>query len=71
MEEYNMIENDAGDAYPYDATTGTLRQEHKHLGYKIQMVHHIVEEEYADRGDLIDMEVFKLTSGDATKCLRM
>ena len=35
------------------------------------MVHHIVEEEYADRGNLIDMEVFKLTSGNATKRLRM
>ena len=35
------------------------------------MVRHIEEEEDADRSDLIDMGVFKPTSGNATKRLRM
>ena len=35
------------------------------------MVRHIEEEEDADRSHLIDMGVFKPTSGNATKRLRM
>ena len=71
MEVYSEVENDAGDAYPYDATAGTAGQEHEHPGYNMQMVRHVEEEEDADRGDLIDMGVFKPTSGNATKRLRM
>ena len=37
----------------------------------MQMVYHIKEEEDADRNDLIDMRVFKPTSGNATKRLKM
>jgi len=40
---------------------------HHHL----QMVHHVEVEEIADRNQLIDMGVFKPTSGNATKRLRM
>ena len=71
MEVYNEVENDAGDAYPYDATIGTARHEHDGPDYNMQMVRHIEEEDDADRGDLIDMGVFKSTSGNATKRLRM
>ena len=71
MEVYNEVENDAGDAYPYDATAGAAGREHEEPNYNMQMVRHIEEEEDADRGDLIDMGVFKPTSGNATKRLRM
>lgn len=37
----------------------------------MQMVHHIEEKEDADRSQLIDIDVFKLTSGNATKQLRI
>ena len=71
MEVYNEVENDAndaGDAYPHDATAG---REHDEPGHNMQMVRHIEEEENADRSDLIDMGVFKPTTGNATKRLRM
>lgn len=64
MEVYNDVENDAGDAYPHDAIAG----EHDEPGHNMQMVRHsIEEEENADRSDLIDMGVFKPTTGNATK----
>ena len=69
MEVYNDVESDAGDTYPYDATVGTAAgHEYEQPDYNMQMVW---EEENADRGDLIDMGVFKPTSGNATKQLRM
>ncbi len=73
MEGYNKVENDAGDAYPYnDATAGTAKgREHEEPHYNMQMVRRIEEEEDADRSDLINMGVFKPTSGNATKRLRM
>ena len=71
MEGYNDVENDAGDAYPHYATAGTAGQEHEEPQYNMQMVRHIEEEENADRSELIDMGVFKPTSGNATKRLRM
>ena len=71
MEVYNDVENDAGDAYHYDATAGTAGHEHDEPDYNMQMVRHIEEEDDADRGDLIDMGVFKPTSGNATKRLRI
>lgn len=37
----------------------------------MQMVRHVDEEEDADRSELINMGVFKPTSGNATKRLRM
>ncbi len=37
----------------------------------MQMGRYIEEEENADRSDLIDMRVFKPTTGNATKRLRM
>ena len=70
MEVYNEVENDAGDAYPYDATAGTAGHEHEEPGYNMQMVCHIEEEENADRDELIELGVFKPTSGNATKRLR-
>ena len=70
MEVYNEVENDAGDAYPYDATAGTAGHEHEEPGYNMQMVRHIEEEENADRDELIELGVFKPTSGNATKRLR-
>ena len=58
-----------GGAYPYDATAaGTEYDEPDH---NMQMVRHREEEEDADRGGLIEMGVFKPTSGNATKRLRM
>lgn len=68
MEVYNEVENDAGDAYPRDATAG---HEDDEPGHSMQMVRHMEEEENADRSDLIDMGVFKPTTGNATKRLRM
>ena len=69
MEVYNEVENDAGDAYPHDATA-TAGHEHEEPNYSMQMVRHIEEEKDADRGDLVDMGVLKPTSGNATKRLR-
>ena len=72
MEVYTEVENDACDAYPHDATAaGTAGYEHEEPGYNMQMVRHIEEEEDADRSDLINMGVFKPTSGNATKRLRV
>lgn len=72
MEVYNEVENDAGDAYPDDATaTGTAGQEYDEPYHNMQMIRHIEEEENADRSDLINMGVFKPTSGNATKRLRI
>ena len=71
MEVYSEVENDAGDAYPYDATAGTAGDEHEEPHHNMQMVRHIEEEEDADRSDLINMGVFKPTSRNATKRLRM
>ncbi len=67
MEVYNEVENDAPDAYDaYDAPAGTTKGHHD-----LQMVRHVEEEEEADRNQLIDMGVFKPTSGNAAKRLRM
>ena len=72
MVVYNEVGNDAGDAYPYDATAaGTAGQEYDEPDHNMQMIRHREEEEDADRGDLIEMGVFKPTSGNATKRLRM
>lgn len=71
MEGYDDVENDAFDAYD-DATAGTAgRQEHEEPRDNLQMVRHVEEEEEADRNQLVDMGVFKPTSGNATKRLRM
>ena len=71
MEGYDDVENDAFDAYN-DATTGAAGgQEHEEPRHNLQMVCHIEEEEEADRNQLVDMGVFKPTSGNATKRLRM
>ena len=68
---YNEVENDAFDAYD-DATAETANgQEHEGPRHNLQMVRHVEEEEDADRSQLIDMGVFKPTSGNATKRLRM
>ncbi len=61
MEVYNEVENDAP-----DAPAGTTKGHHG-----LQMVRHVEEEEEADRNQLIDMGVFKPTSGNAAKRLRM
>ena len=71
MEVYSELENDAGDAYPGDATTGTAWEVHEGPHHNMQMVRHMEEEEDADRSDLIQMGVFKPTSGNATKRLRI
>ena len=71
MEGYNEVENDACDAYN-DATAGAAKgREHEERRHNMQMVRHVEEEEDADRGQLIDWGVFKPTSGNATKRLRM
>lgn len=66
------MENDVGNAYPHD-TTIARRMGHKHEkpGYNMQIVCHMEKEEDADRHDLIDMRVFKPTSANATKRLRV
>ena len=69
MEGYNEVENDAGDAYPYDITiAGT---EYDKPDHNMQKVCHKEEEEDVYRGKLIKMGVFKPISGNATKWLRM
>lgn len=68
---YNEVENNAGDAYPYDATAETAGQEQEEPHNNMQIVCHMEEEKDADRSDLIDMGVLKPTSGNATKRLRM
>lgn len=73
MEMYNEVKNDAGDAYLYDATTDaeTAREKYNKLDYNMQIVCHMEEEENAKISDLISMKVFKPTSGNVTKRLRM
>lgn len=64
MEGYSEVEN--------DASTGTAKeQEHGEPYQHLQMVRRIEEEEETDRNQLIDMGIFKPTSGNATKRLRM
>lgn len=71
MEGYNEVENDARDAYN-DAIAGTAKgQEHEVPRHNLQMVRHVEEEEDTERSQLIDMGVFKPTSRNATKRLRM
>lgn len=72
IEVYNEVENDAGDVYLYNPSAKTAAgHEYKEPDYNMQMVFHIEEEEDANRGDLIDIGVFKPTSRNATKWLRM
>lgn len=72
MEVYNEVENDAGDAYPHDATAAdTAEREYDEPDHNMQIIRHMEEEENADRSDLIDMGVFRPTSGNATKRLGM
>ena len=71
MEGYSEVENDTCDAYK-DATDGTAKgRELEGPHHNLQMVRHVEEEEDADRSQLINMGVFKPTSGNATKRLRM
>ena len=71
MERYNEEENDACNAYN-DATVRTGKErEHEEPCHNLQIVGHVEEEEDADNSQLIDMGVFKPTSGNATKRLRM
>ncbi len=66
MEGYNEVENNACDASP-----GTAKgREYEEPRPTLQIFRH-VEEEEADRSQLINMGVFKPTSGNATKRLRM
>ena len=71
MEVQNEFKQDAGNAYLYDTTAGAAGYKYKEPNYNMQIVRHMEEEEDADRGNLIDMGVFKPTSGNATKRLRM
>lgn len=74
MEEYNDVENDAFDAFDAynDAIAGTAEgQEYEGTHHSLQMVRHVEEEEEADRNQLVNMGVFKPTSGNATKRLRI
>lgn len=69
MEIYNELENDAGNAYSHDATA---RYEYDEPGgHSMQMVCHIKEKENANRSDLIDMGVFKPTTKNTIKRLKI
>ena len=68
---YNKFEDDTGHVYLYDATPGAAGYKHEEPNYNMQMVCHIEEEEDADGGNLINIGVFKPTSGNETKWLRM
>lgn len=72
MEEYNDVENDAFDAFDAynDVIAGTAEgQEYEGAHPSLQMVRHVEEEKEADRNQLVNMGVFKPTSGNATKRL--
>ena len=71
MEMYSELENDSDDVYPGDVNAETAWEEHERPYYNMQMVRHMEEKEDADRNDLIKMGVFKPTSGNATKRLRI
>ena len=71
MEGYNKVENNANDACDAYNDATAKEREHEEPHHNLQMVRHIEEEEDADRSHLIDMGVFKPTSGNATKRLRM
>lgn len=60
--------NDADNAYLYDTTAG---REHDELCHNMQMVCYIKEEKNVNRNNLIDMSIFKLTTGNAMKQLRI
>lgn len=71
MKVYNKVENDAGNAYLYDATAGTAGHKHDEPDHNMQMICYIEEKNNTDRDNLIDMEVFNPISGNAIKWLRM
>ena len=59
------MESDAGDAYPHNLIA---RCENNKPGYNIRMVCYSIEKkENTDRSNLIDIRVFKPTTGNATK----
>lgn len=71
MEGYNEIENDVYNAFN-DVTTGTAKgRKHEERHHNMQIVCHIEEKDDVERNQLIDIGVFKLTSGNARKQLRM
>lgn len=71
MDVYNEVENDVGDAYPYNTTAKVSEHKSEELDQNVQIVCHVKKEEDANRSELIDMGVFKPTSRNATKRLRM
>ena len=68
---YSRLENDAGDAYPGNATAGTAWEKCEGSHHNMKMVRYIEEKEDADRSNLIQIGVFKLTSRNATKRLKI
>lgn len=70
---YSEVENNAGDAYLDNATAKTIEEEYEELYHNMhwQIVRHIKEEEDADKSDLINRRIFKPTSSNATKWLRV
>lgn len=71
MEVYSEVENDASNTYLDDTIAGITREKYEGLYHNMQMVYYIEEEKDVDRSDLISKGIFKPTSGNAIKRLRV
>ena len=71
MEVYNEVENNANNVGNTYLRNITEKCKHHELGHNMQMINHIKEEENANRTNLINIRVFKLTIRNATKRLKM
>lgn len=71
MEVYSKLENHTGDAYLGDATAETAWEIYEGPHHNMQIVRYMEEEKDADKSDLIEMGVFKSTSKNATKQLKI
>lgn len=69
MKFYSNVESDADDAYLYDMIAKCKYDE---SGHDMQIVcYNIEKEKNTDKSNLINREIFKSTTGNATKQLRM
>lgn len=67
IEVYNEVENDAGNAYLYNAIAGFIRKEDEESNYNKRIFRHVDEDNDADKGNWSDMRVSKPLSKNARK----
>ena len=71
IKEYNKIENNIFDTFNDKTAKTANRQEYKKSRHNLQIVFHLEEEKNTNKSQLIDIRVFKLTSKNTTKLLKM